>query len=190
MVENDEMIMPGERIGTVEEVIPGKGTYEEDGVVYSMELGKYTFDMDEMKANVKPVKEPAQIRKRDTIIAVVHDIRSSMVVARAVRIVGIDRDIAGETTASLHVSKVSRDYVQDIGRMFRVGDYIRAFVIQAKPSIQIATDSKDLGVLRALCMKCRASLKRKGESLMCPECERVETRKMAADFGNLDLEKI
>ena len=182
--------MPGERIGTVEEVIPGKGTYEEDGVVYSMGLGKYTFDMDEMKANVKPVKEPAQIRKRDTIIAVVRDIRSSMVVARAVRIVGIDRDIAGETTASLHVSKVSRDYVQDIGRMFRVGDFIRAFVIQAKPSIQIATDSKDLGVLRALCMKCRAPLKRKGESLKCPECERIETRKMAADFGNLDLEKI
>lgn len=190
MVENDEIVVPGDKVGTVEEVIPGRGTFEEDGVVYSKGLGKFSFDMDEMKASVKTIKEPAQIKKRDIIIAVVQDIRNSMVVARAAHIVGNDRAIAGETTVSLHVSKVSREYVQDIRRMFRIGDYLRAMVIQAKPSIQICTDSKDFGVLRALCMKCRSPMKKQGNSLKCPECGRIETRKMAGDFGQLDLEKI
>ncbi len=190
MVENDEIVVPGERVGTIEEVIPGHGTYEEDGVVYSKGLGKYSFDMDEMKALVRTKKGPATIRKRDLIIARVRDIRSSMVVTDAVQIVGIDRAISGETTASLHVSKVSREYVSDIRRMFRIGDYIRAIVIQAKPSIQIATDRRDLGVLRGLCMQCRAPLKKQKDRLMCPECERVETRKLADDFGNIDLNKL
>ncbi len=190
MVKNDEIVIPGDKIGTVEEMIPGRGTFEEDGIVYSKGLGKFSIDMDEMKASVKTVKQPAMIKKRDIIIAMVKDIRNSMVVARAVHIVGNDKAIAGETIASLHVSKVSREYVDDIRRMFRVGDYFRAVVIQAKPSIQITTDSKDLGVLRALCLSCRTPMKRKDNSLKCPECGRIESRKMASDFGQLNLEKI
>lgn len=190
MVENDEIVVPGDKVGTVEEVIPGRGTFEDNGTVYAKGLGKFNLDMEEMKASVRTIKTPATIKKRDIIIAVVKDIRNSMVVARAVHIVGNNRSIAGETIASLHVSKVSRDYVQDIRQMYRVGDYIRALVIQAKPSVQITTDSKDFGVLRALCMICRTPMKRKDNSLKCPECGRIETRKMAGDFGNLNLEKI
>ena len=190
MVENDEIVVPGERVGTIEEVIPGHGTYEEDGVVYSKGLGKYSFDMDEMKASVRSKKEPATVRKRDLIIAVIKNIRNSMVVAEAVQIVGADRPIAGETMASLHVSKVSKEYVSDLRRMYRIGDYIRAIVIQAKPSIQIATDRNDLGVLRGLCMVCRAPLKKHKDILKCPECDRIETRKLAEDFGNPNLTKI
>jgi len=190
MVENDDIVIPGDRVGTVEEVIPGSGTYEADGVVYSMGYGKFRLDFEEMKASVNTVKEPALIRKRDLVIAVVQDIRNSMVVARIVHIVGKNRQIAGETMASLHVSKVSREYVEDIRRMFRVGDFIRALVIQSKPSIQIATDGRDFGVLRALCMSCRTSMILKGNALKCPECGRIETRKMANDFGRINLEKI
>jgi len=190
MSEDEEFVIPGDRVGTVEEVIPGWGTYEEEGVVYSKGLGSLNVDMDEMKATVRSIKKPAVIQKRDVIIARIKDIRSSMVVAVAVHIVGNDRQIAGETIASLHVSKVSTEYVEDIRRMFRIGDYIRALVIQAKPSVQIATDGRDFGVLRALCMQCRTSMRRDGRSLKCPECGRIESRKLANDFGDLDLKKI
>jgi len=190
MAENEEVVIPGEKIGTAEEVIPGRGTFEEDGNVYSMELGKYRFDDEDMKATVKNLNSPAYLKKRDLIIAVVTDIRNAMVIARAVHIVGTSRQIAGETTVSLHVSKVSRDYVQDVGRMFRVGDYIRARVIQVKPSLQITTADRELGVLRALCMKCRTPMKRHGNVLKCPECGRIETRKIAADYGKVDISKL
>lgn len=190
MVDNDEIVVPGEKVGTAEEVIPGRGTFEENGIVYSKGLGSYQFESDEMRASVHTLKSPAVIRKRDLVIAVVTDIRNSMVVARVVHIVGNDRQIAGETSSSLHVSKVSREYVQDIRRMYRVGDYIRAKVIQVRPSLQITTAEGDLGVLRALCMKCRTSMERKGNSLKCKECERLETRKMAHDFGKVDMSKL
>jgi len=190
MADKNDVIIPGEKIGTVEEIIPGRGTFEEDGVIYAKGLGELSLDPEEMKASVNAFKSPARIKKRDLIILVVTDIRNAMVVARAVHIVGKDRQIAGETMASLHVSKVSREYVSDIKRMFRVGDYIRARVIQSSPSIQITTDERDLGVLRALCMNCRTSMFRKGNSLTCPECGRIESRKMAADFGTPDLSKL
>ena len=190
MVENEEIVIPGEKVGTLEEVIPGRGTFEENGIVYSMGLGKLRFDIEEMKASVRTLKSPAQIRKGDLVIAVVNDIRNSMVVARVVHIVGNDRQIAGETTASLHVSKVSRDYVQDIRRMFRICDYIRARVIQVRPSLQVSTAEGDLGVLRALCMRCRAPMTRKDNTLKCPECGRIETRKIGADYGDVDLSKL
>lgn len=190
MVNNNELVVPGERVGTVEEVIPGPGTYEHDGIVYAKAFGRYRFDPDEMRSMVRSRKEPAVIRKRDLVIAVVRDVRSSMVVANVVRIVGNDRPIAGETMASLHVSKVSREYVSDIRRMFRIGDAFRAIVIQAIPSIQIATDRNDLGVLHGLCMKCRTPLLGHRDMLKCPECERIETRKLAEDFGRVNVGKL
>jgi exosome complex component CSL4 len=190
MVENDEIVVPGDRVGTIEEVIPGRGTYEEDGVVYSTELGKYSYDLDEMKALVYSKKQPAIVKKRDIIIARVRDIRNSMVVADVVKIVGQDREVAGETMASLHVSKISRDYVSDVRREYRIGDFIRAIVIQAKPSIQLATDAREFGVLRALCMACRTPMKVHQKQVKCPECERIESRKLAEDFGNPNLKNL
>ncbi|MCK4443971.1 MAG: exosome complex RNA-binding protein Csl4, partial [Thermoplasmata archaeon] len=97
---------------------------------------------------------------------------------------GKDRAISGETDASLHVSKVSTGYTSDVKSEYRKTDIIRAAVIQTKPSLQLATDRKDLGVLRALCTRCRHPLIPKGRDLYCENCERSESRKAAIDYSD------
>jgi exosome complex component CSL4 len=42
---------------------------------------------------------------------------------------------------------------------------------------------KNLGVIKAICTKCRSALVRKESKLECPKCGRVETRKISEDYG-------
>jgi exosome complex component CSL4 len=67
--------------------------------------------------------------------------------------------------------------------MFRAGDIVRAKVIgvQREP-IQLSTVGRDLGVLVALCSRCRTVLNREGNRLRCPECGSLESRKLTNDY--------
>src|SRR5256712_7401032 len=71
--------------------------------------------------------------------------------------------------------------------MYRLGDIIRAKVIQVKPSVQLTTAERDLGVVKARCSVCRGPLEVRGRELYCPRDERTERRKLAADYADLKL---
>src|SRR2546428_10898055 len=71
--------------------------------------------------------------------------------------------------------------------MYRLGDIIRAKVIQVKPSLQLTTAETTLGVVKALCSVCRGPLELRGRELYCPRDERTERRKVAADYADLRL---
>ena len=177
------LVLPSEEVATVEEFIGGKGTYEENGKIFVSTAGELVLDREEMKAEVKPFKPLAKIQKGDEVFAVIRDMRSAMITARAIAIVGLERALTGEDLLSLHVSKVSSEYVKDVTRHFRIGDIIRAKVISHKPSLQIATDGQRYGVLKSYCMKCRQPLTMGKAKLECKDCKRFETRKTASDYG-------
>ena len=69
----------------------------------------------------------------------------------------------------------------------KIGDIIRAKVIQVKPSVQLTTAERNLGVVKALCSICRGPLELRGRELYCPRDERTERRKVAADYADLRL---
>src|SRR5207253_8687121 len=86
---------------------------------------------------------------------VVDDIRGMMATATITAIHGRPRQISGESEGTIHISNVSEEYTEDIHDMYRLGDIIRAKVIQVKPSVQLTTAERDLGVVKALCSVCR-----------------------------------
>src|SRR2546428_42056 len=88
---------------------------------------------------------------------------------------------------TIHISNVSEEYTEDIHDMYRLGDIIRAKVIQVKPSVQLTTAEPNLGVVKALCSVCRGPLEVRGRELYCPRDERTERRKLAADYADLKL---
>src|SRR6266699_1982625 len=88
---------------------------------------------------------------------------------------------------TIHISNVSEEYTEDIHDMYRLGDIIRAKVIQVKPSLQLTTAEPSLGVVKALCSVCRGPLEMRGRELYCPRDERSERRKLAADYADLKL---
>jgi exosome complex component CSL4 len=110
-------------------------------------------------------------------------------------------DIAHHTIASflpdgdkkkgnrLRISEVSPSYVKDVSDVYAFGDIIRAKVTQVHPSLQLITKDRELGVIRALCEKCRQPLIKKENYLECKNCGNKERRKIADDYGEYDLNK-
>ena len=179
--------MPGDEIALLEEYVPGAGAYEEDGVVYSEYAGFLTLDPVEKIASVEPVKQTGALHKGDIVYGVIRSIRSMMAVVDTLEIEGRTREIAGSTNGTLHISKMSTRYVSDVERVFRLGDIIRAEVISAEPSLQLSTARADLGVVLALCRRCRKPMIRKGRALYCEDCEITENRPVSARYGQYVL---
>ncbi len=178
-----KIVVPGEEIAITEEFLSGEGTYEQKGSIFSSYLGRLNLDAEEMVAKVDPINPLVKLKVGDIVLARVEDVKSSMVIANIVGVEGIPRSVSGETLGALHVSKISEGYTSDVWKEFRIGDVIRAKVVQVKPSLQLATDRPNLGVLIGLCTKCRMPLIKMDKTLVCKNCQRTELRKMAPDYG-------
>ena len=177
-------VLPGDFVAVSEEYMAGDGTYDQDGKIYSAYVGELDLDMKQKVARVRAFNPPVELKNGDIVIGVVRDVKETMAMVTLANAERSEREISGETEASLHVSKVSTGYTSDVKNEFRKGDIIRAVVIQTRPSLQLATDRKNLGVLRALCTRCRSPLVRKGKDLYCDNCERSETRKTSMDYSD------
>jgi len=180
-------VLPGDEVAVAEEYMPAEGTYEQDGKILSNLAGELELDNERMEARVSARNPMVVLKNGDSVFCRVTDVRASMAICEILAAEGRDRGITGETSATIHISKLSAEYVQDVGREMRPGDLVRAKVIQTKPSVQLSTQEPHFGVVRALCRKCRSPLVCQGKSLRCDPCERVESRKLADDYGDINF---
>jgi exosome complex component CSL4 len=187
----EKLVLPGDKISTSEELLPGDGTYEEDGIIRASRAGKYIIDNKNRKAIVKPVTNiPVEVKKGDTVLGIVNSVKSNMVIVQIIHVIGKYRAISGDTNGTLRVSEISAGYVKDPSTEFTSGDIIRAKAFQIKPSLQLTTKDKNLGVIKALCTKCKTPLSRKGNNLECNNCKNRERRTIAMDFGEYDIKNL
>lgn len=187
----NKIVLPGEQVSTSEELLPGDGTFEEDGIIRASRLGIFFVDQKHKKVIVKPLTSiPVELKKGDIVLAHVNSVRSNMVIADVMHVIGKKRAISGDTNGTLRVSEISTGYVKDPSTEFAPGDIIRAKVTQVKPSIQLATKDRDLGTIKAICSKCRHSLIRIGNMLECENCGNKEKRRYASDYGFVDPNKL
>jgi exosome complex component CSL4 len=177
------MVYPGEELGGEEEFLAGPGTYVEDGKILSAQVGVLSYNEKEHMVFVEPSKPTNQVRDGDVVIAVVDDLKSSMVTLTIERIEDVDRVVMGETHAAIHVAKCSNDYVRELEDVYRITDVVRAKVIQAAPSVQLETRDDEFGVIKARCHVCRQPMVLKDRRLWCEECERWEDRKLSNRYG-------
>ncbi len=187
----DKIVMPGDQLSTSEELLPGEGTFEEDGIIRAAIAGEYIVDEQYRKAKVKPVTSvPVLLKKGDIVIAQVAMVKTSMVIANVIHVIGKNRSVSGDRNGTIHVKEIAEGYVKDATSEYKTGDYVRAKVIQVRPSIQLATKDRDLGAIKALCVKCRHSLIKKGDMLECEHCGNRDRRRIAMDYGSLDISKL
>jgi exosome complex component CSL4 len=187
MKDIKKIVLPGEVIATSEEFLAGEGTFEHNGNILSSYLGKLNLDSKEMVAKVEAVNPLVTLEVNDVVLAHVQDVKGSMVLVNVIRMEGNAREITSETFGSIHISKIAEGFTSDVWKEYRIGDLIRAKVVQNKPSLQLSTDQPILGVLLGLCTKCRSALVKKEKGLFCENCQRNELRKTSSDYGNYDL---
>lgn len=183
--------MPGDQLSTSEELLPGDGTFEENGIIRAARIGTYVVDEKHRTAEVKPVSStPVLLKKGDVVIARVIMAKSTMIIADVVHVAGKDRSISGETDATIHVKEIAQGFIKDASTEYKAEDYIRAKVIQVKPSVQLHTKERNFGAIKALCSKCRHPLIKKSQGLECENCGNKEHRRIADDYGALDLQNL
>ena len=181
-------VLPGEPVATSEEYMPGFGTYEQDGIIYASAIGTLNLDEKNKVARLSFDNPPMAVFDGDKVFCEVTDVRAAMVICSILSIEGIRRGVTGETSATIHVSRIANKYVDDASEEYKQTDLLRAEVIQSKPSIQLSTVHPHLGVVMARCRGCREPMEKQGNKLYCPTCERTDYRKLADDYREVKFE--
>ncbi|ANF23096.1 exosome complex RNA-binding protein Csl4 [Thermococcus piezophilus] len=189
-VENGDLVLPGDYLGVIEEYFPGDGVKEENGELYAIRPGRVRIDPNKMEISIESVTDtPPLPQIGDIVIAKVIEVKPQAAIVQLVRIEGRnEREIATSKLAGIHISQVREGYIESMTNEFKIGDVIRARVIaNEKSPIQLSTKGHDLGVVYALCTRCRAPLVRRGNQLVCPRCGHVETRKLSSFYRKLKV---
>jgi len=181
--KSGQFVLPGERLGVIEEFIPDPGTYVKDGIIYSRIIGRALLDLSNKRVSVYPIIHGALIPEVGSIVlGQVSNVQTENAIVRIFK-VG-DKQISGSFTGVLHVSDVQPTYVESMFDVCKPSDVIRAKVISDKNHIyHLSTDDKNLGVIYAFCSQCGSTLELKRHAPFCPRCGKIEKRKTSLDYG-------
>ena len=181
--KSGEFVLPGERLGVIEEYVPNAGTYVKDGVIYSRVIGNALVDLSNRRVSVYPLISEAKVPKiGSTVLGQVSNTQSDSAAVRIFRIG--QKQVSGVFSGVLHVSDVNIRYVESMFDVCKPGDVLRANVISEKNRVyHLSTKDKNLGVVYAFCSNCGQLLEFKRQGMSCPRCGRIEKRKAAADYG-------
>ena len=182
--KSGHLVLPGERLGVIEEFIPDSGTYVVDGVIYSKIIGCALMDLVNRRVSVYPLINGAVTPKvSSVVIGQVGNAQSDNVL---VKIFTVGRKkISGTFGGILHVSD---RYVNSMSDVCKPGDIIKAKVISEKNRIyHLSTNDKGLGVMYAFCSRDSTLLVPERYELRCPKCGNIERRKMAPDYGKEEI---
>ena len=178
-------VLPGDSIGATEEFRAGAQTYESAGNIYATITGTVKTNTKDRTISVIPsTSTPPVLQRGDVVIGQVTGLRDSLVLVTIAGVSGVvDRAIPDVGSAVIHVSNIKKAYVKDISREFGLFDIVKARITDLR-NMRLDTSEPELGVMKALCSRCRTAMTQNGSRLMCPECRQVETRKTSTDYGS------
>jgi len=185
--KSGKFVVPGDRLGVIEEFTPGPGTYVEHGTIHSKTTGRTLMDTLNKKVSVYPLVQAVSVPRVGSIVSgQVLEAKSKTAVLRILK-VG-KRPLSGFFTGVLHISDVSPSYVETMFNVCKTGDIMRAKVISDKNrTFYLSTEEKNLGVTYAFCSRCGHILLLKRQRLRCSRCENIEKRKVTSDYGEGEM---
>lgn len=185
--KSGQFVVPGEKLGVIEEFTPGPGTYVKGGNIYAKVTGHTLIDLLNKRVSVYPAVPTVNVpRVGSIVVGQVHDMQRRLA---TIRIFNIGkRPLSGVFTGILHISDATRGYVDYMHYVCRTGDVIRAKVTSNKNrTYHLTTAEKNLGVIYAFCSNCGDLLRLRRKTLLCLRCGKTEKRKIAFDYsGGMD----
>ncbi|MEM4703751.1 MAG: exosome complex RNA-binding protein Csl4 [Candidatus Bathyarchaeia archaeon] len=179
-----QIVVPGDRLGVIEEFTPNTGTFVKDGVIYAMVVGHALPDLVTRHIRVIPAESKAPVPKvGDVVVGEVSNVQPDNATVRIFQ-VGEKQLSGGVFIGILHVSDAHMRYVDSMFEVCRAGDVVRARVISTKNQrYHLSTKDKDLGVVYGFCTNCGGLLEAKRLGMRCMTCGKVDKRKTAFDYG-------
>lgn len=184
--EKEILVMPGDVIATAEEYVPGKNAIESNGDIISLTYGSLRKDDNNLTISVMNPKRKISLysgqivygqiikmdQRRATVkVGAVFDKKLGLVKYFIDGSIGMSSQYGRNNEPSMHIGDIIR------AKILRIGDR----------GLDLGIFGRNLGVLKTLCTKCRLPMVRKNSSLYCDNCERSEIRKVADDYGMIDI---
>jgi exosome complex component CSL4 len=185
--KDGQLVVPGERLGVIEEYVPDAGTFVKDGVIYSKVIGRSMLDLATRRVSVRPQGRSLLVPQIGS--TVIGQVTGAQPENANVRILEVDgKQLSGVFIGVLHISDVHLRYVDSMSEVCKAGDIIRAKVISDKnQAYHLSTKDKDLGVIYGFCSNCGTTLESRRQGMSCPKCGRIETKKIAFDYGKASV---
>lgn len=177
-------VMPGDPLATIEEYLPGKGTYvDEEGVIRAAHHGVAVYEEQYKRVSVRPrrhVKLPGQ---GSEVVGLVTQVRHDVVIVSIYGVVATAPrprwlyELSGPLTAGIPIANVADEFIKDLNDYYRIGDIVVAKVVGVNP-YTLLTKPPQYGTLYGICSRCGGILVYNGErSVKCTRCGNVEKRK-------------
>lgn len=180
-----DRVVPGDFLAGVEEAVPGPNAFEEQDSIYSAVLGERRENRAAREAGVQAYKNVRLAGPGDLAYGRVRDIFEAMA---SIEIQAAPsptyRPAINDSVAYLRISEVMRGYVERFRDVLRIGDLVRARVVQTSPlAVYVTIKDDDLGVVRANCSYCRTEMEFRHACFECPNCGSREERKTPGGSG-------
>ncbi|MCX6695725.1 MAG: exosome complex RNA-binding protein Csl4 [Candidatus Altiarchaeota archaeon] len=183
-----DKVMIGDYIGTIEEFLPGDGTYSEDGKIFAANIGTKVVDSQKHVAMVEGKTLPS-LKVGQIVFGEVATLKKNVINVMVSKIQG-QKGVLNEKTM-IYVSNISENYVERPEDMFGIGDVVKAKVIKIEPGMIDISTKGGMGVVKAFCRRCRSELLPSAKfngKMECPMCGQIEVRKVSDDYGNVKLQ--
>ena len=185
--KSGQFTAPGDRLGVIEEFMPGSGTYVEEGTIHSKTVGYTLLDMLNRKVSVYPLSQAVNVPKVGSIV--VGQVLDTQSKTAMIRIFQIGKKmLSGVFSGILYISDASGSYVDSMFDVCKTGDIVKAKVVsKANRTFHLSTAESDFGVLYAFCSQCGYMLSLRGRKMQCSRCGKIENRKTSSDYGKEDM---
>lgn len=182
-VKLNKYSFPGEIIGVEEEFLPGFGVYvDENGFLRSQLVGRIQYDLVKRNISIKHVRnKPVLPKQGDVVEGTVSSVSDDIVF---IDIYGVNETYYRVPIFSgiIHVSQASSQYIGSMYDAYRLGEVVKARVLNNSNPYQLTTKDPNLGVIIAFCSKCGSTLYRDNERLVCSNCGNIESRKISIQY--------
>ena len=185
-IKEGDSVLPGERLGVIEEFLPGDGTFQdEDDVVYASITGIVHIDMKERKISVKATtRTPVYPKRNDVVLGEIQHVTKKSAIVNIFQIE--DEPCPISFSGYLFITNTAGGYIEQMRDIFAPGDLIIARVQQQADGLaRLSTVGSRFGVFHASCSRCGGPLHRQGRRLECAECGNFEERKLSQRYGKV-----
>ncbi len=184
--KSGDFVLPGDILGVSEEFIPADWTYDDDGKIKSLVVGVVSRDDNHKKISVIPkTSSPAILKNGTNVVGQIMEVRGQRALVKIDSIKDNKRALLVSFVGGIHVSQAKKGYLSRLTEAFRIGDIIEAEVtkVLGLDNIDLKTSKKELGVIKAMCTRCRHFMKQTGKSeVVCSNCDNREKRKLSTNY--------
>lgn len=179
-------VLPGDVIASIEEYLPGKGTYVDHGrgLIRAALPGVAVVDEANKRVMVRPKREAKLPGPGAEVVGLVTQIRHDVVIVDLYGVVAAAPrprwlyELSSPMTSGLPIANVADEFINDLHDYYRVGDIIVAKIVSQSPPYTLATKNPQYGVVYGVCSRCGGILRFNTErSVKCTRCGNVEKRK-------------